>query len=81
MSQAVVLKMNFALLIRVMVTGNTGTDAQKQSPLCLSLCNPCFNVREHILRGFRTEVPKLFDFENEPRWGGEKYTPQNIDSI
>lgn len=27
MSQAVVLKMNFALLICVMVTGNTGTDA------------------------------------------------------
>lgn len=81
MSQAAALEMNLALLIGVVVTGNTGTDAQEQSSLCLSLGNPRFNVRENVLKGFSTEAPKLFDFENETQWGGEKDTPQNIDSI
>lgn len=74
MSQAVVFRMNFALLIHVVVTVNTGTDTRKQSPLRLSLCIPCFNVREYIHKGFCTEISKLFYFENEPQWGGEKYT-------
>lgn len=58
MSQAVVFKMNFALLIHAVVTGNTGTDAYKQSPLRLSLCIPCFNVREYIHKGFCAEISK-----------------------